>query len=292
MGIMGCCSPKPLITENEYKFKIDYSNINNNYNDENDKENKDDINSYDNNKIDNNNNSKNNNNINNNNITNNNINNNNINNNNDNKKDNNEIISNENMENEKEENLKKNAKEKNESSFLSSEKNINSTKITDLDYENILSLYPSINEENNGKIELKKNIILENNSLYYGEFDIEKNMKEGRGILIYSDGAKYSGYFKNNMQNIKGTMHHVDGDIYEGEWLDDKANGKKEMGMEKKLGKMALIMKGIFLMVKKKEMVNMYGLMVLFMKENLKIMHFMEKVNIYGKIKENMRVIG
>ena len=123
------------------------------------------------------------------------------------------------------ENEKEKDKEDSRFSLISSEKN-NTTKITNSDYENVISLYPSLTTENPDKIEVKKNIILENKSIYYGEFNTEKNIKEGRGILIWPNGAKYTGYFQNNMQNIKGKMYHIDGDIYEGEWLDNKANGE------------------------------------------------------------------
>ena len=127
-----------------------------------------------------------------------------------------------NKENEKE---KEFDKEDSRFSLISSERN-NTTKITNSDYENVISLYPLLTTENQDKIEVKKNIILENKSIYYGEFNTEKNIKEGRGILIWPNGAKYTGYFQNNMQNIKGKMYHIDGDIYEGEWLNNKANGE------------------------------------------------------------------
>ena len=119
-------------------------------------------------------------------------------------------------------------KNKEESCFslISSSERENTTKITESDYQNVLSLYPELTSENKDKIELKKNIIFDDKSIYYGEFNTEKNIKEGRGILIFPNGAKYTGYFQNNMQNIKGKIYHADGDIYEGEWLNDKANGE------------------------------------------------------------------
>jgi len=119
-------------------------------------------------------------------------------------------------------------KDKEDSGFslISSDEKDTTTKITDSDYENFISLYPSLTTKNSEKLEIKKNIILENKAVYYGEFNTEKNIKEGRGILIWPNGAKYTGYFQNNMQNIKGKMYHIDGDIYEGEWLNNKANGE------------------------------------------------------------------
>ena len=200
---------------------------------------------------------------------------------------------------------KSNDKDDSRFSLISfSEKN-DTTKISNSDYENVLSLYPVLTTENQDKLELKKNIVLENKSIYYGEFNTEKNIKEGRGILIWPNGAKYTGYFQNNMQNIKGTMYHIDGDIYEGEWLNNKANGEgkfihkgiiyegqwkmiNRMDMEKNPGKMEVIMKAILLMVKKKEKVSLFGLMALLMKVILKITLLMEKESIFGKIKENI----
>ena len=108
----------------------------------------------------------------------------------------------------------------------SKETNINYLEINSKEYEELEQLYPPIFFENICNIQLVKNILLENKELYYGEFDVIRKMKEGRGILVTPEGSKYSGYFKNNKKNIKGKLHHYEGDIYIGEWLDDKANGK------------------------------------------------------------------
>ena len=113
----------------------------------------------------------------------------------------------------------------NTSSDVTCETNTHFTKISDKEYEDFLKLYPSLSENNN-KIKIKKNIIIDSKELYYGEYDSEKKMKEGRGILVNKDGSKYLGYFKNNKKNIKGKLIHYEGDIYEGEWVDDKATGR------------------------------------------------------------------
>ena len=109
--------------------------------------------------------------------------------------------------------------------IISNEANLNFTEITSQEYEDFLKLYPPITFDNINNIKTLKNVIL-NKELYYGEYNIEKNVKEGRGILVTRDGTKYYGYFRNNKKNIKGKLLHYEGDIYEGEWLDDKANGK------------------------------------------------------------------
>ena len=110
------------------------------------------------------------------------------------------------------------------SSLLSNNKAIPNVKISKNEYEEILNLYPNLNPEN--KIEIKKNVLLKDKCLFYGEYNNDKKIKEGRGILIYPNGCKYTGYFQNDKQNIRGKMEHVDGDVYEGDWVDNKANGK------------------------------------------------------------------
>ena len=62
-------------------------------------------------------------------------------------------------------------------------------KITDKDYQEVLEKYPKIDtDNNNNNIHLVKNRLLDNKELYYGEYDTEKNMKEGRGILVTKNG--------------------------------------------------------------------------------------------------------
>lgn len=47
----------------------------------------------------------------------------------------------------------------------------------------------------------------------------------GKGIMIWKDGSKYQGEFKEN--KIEGTGHKVfvNGDQYLGEWVNDQMNG-------------------------------------------------------------------
>ena len=91
--------------------------------------------------------------------------------------------------------------------------------------ESLFKEYPPLNDgvilKINGPI--KDSVT---HSIYYGEYDFSKNVKHGRGIQYWEEGAKYIGYFTQNKANIKGKLIHSDGDIYEGEWLNDKPNGK------------------------------------------------------------------
>ena len=65
----------------------------------------------------------------------------------------------------------------------------------------------------------------ENKVLYFGEWEKGKNILHGPGIQIWPNGTKYIGYWKNNKASVKGKLYHSNGEVYEGEWLDDKPNG-------------------------------------------------------------------
>lgn len=42
------------------------------------------------------------------------------------------------------------------------------------------------------------------------------NIKQGFGVQIWKDGAKFAGYFLNNKANGLGRFNHIDGDDYAG----------------------------------------------------------------------------
>lgn len=43
--------------------------------------------------------------------------------------------------------------------------------------------------------------------------------------MTWRDGAVYVGTWKLNHAQGQGKFVHVEGDVYEGEWANDKANG-------------------------------------------------------------------
>eukprot|EP00735_Rhodelphis_limneticus_P001251 TRINITY_DN11834_c0_g1::TRINITY_DN11834_c0_g1_i1::g.16518::m.16518 TRINITY_DN11834_c0_g1::TRINITY_DN11834_c0_g1_i1::g.16518 ORF type:complete len:324 (+),score=18.06,sp/Q5PPV3/MORN3_XENLA/38.01/6e-33,MORN/PF02493.15/0.00026,MORN/PF02493.15/3.7e-05,MORN/PF02493.15/4.1e-06,MORN/PF02493.15/0.00043,MORN/PF02493.15/6e-08,MORN/PF02493.15/0.0053,MORN/PF02493.15/29,NVEALA/PF14055.1/0.16 TRINITY_DN11834_c0_g1_i1:82-972(+) len=59
--------------------------------------------------------------------------------------------------------------------------------------------------------------------------------RDGRGIVTYPDGSRYEGEFKAGVRNGLGKMEYAapttanklyrNGDVYSGEWLDDKRHG-------------------------------------------------------------------
>ena len=48
-------------------------------------------------------------------------------------------------------------------------------------------------------------------------------------ILIWTDNSRYGGYWRNDRTNGPGKLIHADGDFYQGDWADDKAQGCIEM---------------------------------------------------------------
>ena len=96
--------------------------------------------------------------------------------------------------------------------------------------------YPPINDNDNIIIEKKDPLILENNIIYYGEWDINFFTKHGRGIQMWPDGSYYKGYWENNKAEGKGEFKHFSGDIYIGNWHNNKRHGKgvyhSKKGME------------------------------------------------------------
>ena len=68
-------------------------------------------------------------------------------------------------------------------------------------------------------------ITLENGARYEGEWDANRDVRDGKGKQIWADGSLYEGYWRNDKANGRGRLIHADGDVYEGEWKDDKAHG-------------------------------------------------------------------
>ena len=58
------------------------------------------------------------------------------------------------------------------------------------------------------------------NMLYQNDSFNERN---GRGVQQWKDGSVYEGYWRNNLAYGFGRLIHADGDVYVGEWQDDRA---------------------------------------------------------------------
>lgn len=66
---------------------------------------------------------------------------------------------------------------------------------------------------------------MDNGAIFHGHWTKEGH-REGRGVQVWKDGSKYTGYWKNDMAHGKGRLLHADGDVFEGEWYFDKAEGR------------------------------------------------------------------
>eukprot|EP00829_Urostomides_striatus_P003870 TRINITY_DN14218_c0_g1_i1.p1 TRINITY_DN14218_c0_g1~~TRINITY_DN14218_c0_g1_i1.p1 ORF type:complete len:150 (-),score=67.96 TRINITY_DN14218_c0_g1_i1:10-417(-) len=73
---------------------------------------------------------------------------------------------------------------------------------------------------------LKEMVALSNGDKYYGFWNPVTNERDGKGAMIWSDGARYDGFWKNDKTHFKGRLIHANGDIYDGDWNEGRANGK------------------------------------------------------------------
>ena len=69
---------------------------------------------------------------------------------------------------------------------------------------------------------IKPIIQLTNGARYQGEWNEFENLRDGRGIQIWPNGSRYDGFWKDGMAHGPGRLVHALGDVYEGEWFEDK----------------------------------------------------------------------
>jgi len=62
--------------------------------------------------------------------------------------------------------------------------------------------------------------------IYKGEHNKKNGTKDGKGVFVWPEGAKYEGLLHEDHANGFGRMIHRHGDVYEGEWFNDKAYGQ------------------------------------------------------------------
>lgn len=49
--------------------------------------------------------------------------------------------------------------------------------------------------------------------------DLKTGDKDGKGKQVWPDGSVYEGWWMNDKANGKGRLIHGDGDVYEGDWV-------------------------------------------------------------------------
>jgi hypothetical protein len=64
-----------------------------------------------------------------------------------------------------------------------------------------------------------------NSSRYYGQLRKGSEVKEGRGVMVFTDGSLYEGFWKNNKQSGKGRMIYKVDAIYQGNWKSGNHHG-------------------------------------------------------------------
>ena len=101
---------------------------------------------------------------------------------------------------------------------------VENSKITKEEIKYVFSNFPQLNDDIN-IILLSSTIEYSNGCLYYGEWNQINNQKHGRGVLKWPDVLTYYGQFKMDNINGKGRIITKNGEEYEGDWIDNRANG-------------------------------------------------------------------
>eukprot|EP00344_Euplotes_crassus_P000987 CAMPEP_0197006510 /NCGR_PEP_ID=MMETSP1380-20130617/35413_1 /TAXON_ID=5936 /ORGANISM="Euplotes crassus, Strain CT5" /LENGTH=322 /DNA_ID=CAMNT_0042426121 /DNA_START=98 /DNA_END=1064 /DNA_ORIENTATION=+ len=84
----------------------------------------------------------------------------------------------------------------------------------------------SLNARYNDKQRVfKGKSVQENGAEYQGEHDKETGARHGMGTMVWADGARYDGWWRNDRANGPGRLIMASGDMYDGEWINDRANG-------------------------------------------------------------------
>ena len=110
---------------------------------------------------------------------------------------------------------------------------LSSTNISsyNINYEilDLIKKYGELKEDKEkNENELYNIIIITDEGNYNGNYKKVNStyIKEGYGTMNYNDGNLYKGNFKNDKREGKGILTYTNGDIYDGEWENDLQNGE------------------------------------------------------------------
>ena len=53
-------------------------------------------------------------------------------------------------------------------------------------------------------------------------------------MQVWTDGARYDGEWNNDKAQGKGRFVHADGDVYEGEWKDNEPDGEGAVHVDRR----------------------------------------------------------
>lgn len=82
---------------------------------------------------------------------------------------------------------------------------------------------------------------------YYGDIRSTDRLPHGRGVMLYADGSRYGGEWKDGTQHGKGVMITATFE-YEGDWDSDKMHGTGTIHYKHNSGVVGLVVRGIQLL--------------------------------------------
>ena len=92
-------------------------------------------------------------------------------------------------------------------------------------YNSTTFIQNNINVYSQAVLEEVTDLQLQDGSVYSGQVVQGTQIRHGKGTQVFPDGAQYVGEWMNNMVEGQGTFYHVNGDVFEGSFIADKANG-------------------------------------------------------------------
>jgi hypothetical protein len=80
------------------------------------------------------------------------------------------------------------------------------------------------NSDQNPSFPIKGPVLVDSQAIFIGQWD-EKGFRHGQGTQYWPDGSIYEGEWENDKANGRGRLIHANGDVYEGRWENGRANG-------------------------------------------------------------------
>ena len=105
-----------------------------------------------------------------------------------------------------------------------SEKEVEKSEVSKIKLHNEQTKLTQKNEEPQ-ETEWRPEFTFESGDKYTGSWVKGSKTKQGHGVLVWADGSRYEGQFKQNKINGTGKVTFFNGDWYEGGFVDGKKTG-------------------------------------------------------------------